>query len=81
MKIEEISLSDEGLTATDYSDTLNIKIDGVQVFSVCDGEPEDNNLSRNFNDCWDIVKLMRRAYEAGVSQEGFSVDSTLTDEL
>ena len=81
MKVEEFSLSDEGLAAADGHDILSIKIDGTQVFSVCEGEPEDNTLARNFSDCWDIVKLMRQAYEAGVNQEKFTVDSTLTDEL
>lgn len=73
MKIEIISRSSETLEEYDYNDKLQIKIDGNLVFEVRDGEPEDNNLSRNFNDCWNIEDLMLMAYEAGKRRENFEV--------
>ncbi len=58
----------------DWRDSLRIEIDGTMVFCVWDGEPEDTNLSRNFNDCYKVVGLMRRAYEAGKRGESFSAE-------
>ena len=55
----------------DWRYSLDIVVDGESVFSVGDGEPEDNSLSRNFNDCYNIVALMRRAFEAGKRGEEF----------
>ena len=58
----------------DYGQTLSIEIDGKEVFSVYDGEPEDNNLSRNFNDCFIIDDLLRKAYEAGKNGEPLEIE-------
>ena len=65
MKITEISRSQELLEKCDWRNCLTIKINDEDAFQVCDGEPEDANLSRDFSDCWRIVKLMKMAYEAG----------------
>jgi len=81
MKVEEFSLTEKELDNRDGRDAMVIKINGTKVFSVHDGEPEDNTLSRNFNDCWSIVKLIRQAYEAGKKQEGLFFKRTLIDEL
>jgi hypothetical protein len=43
------------------------------VFSASDGEPEDNTLSRNFNDCYKIGEMMERAYKAGKAGEPFEI--------
>lgn len=48
-----------------HNDFLTIKIDGKVVFNVFDGEPEDNTLSTNFLDCYNIPKLLKRAFTAG----------------
>lgn len=58
----------------DYRFGLTIKIDGEKVFSVYDGEPEDNSLERNFSDCHNIEDMMKRAYEAGKAGEPFEVE-------
>lgn len=50
---------------------VEIEIDGVTAFSVSDGEPEDNNLYRNFDACHSIGHLMQRAYDAGKAGEMF----------
>jgi len=47
MKIEEITETEEEYEK-DYMSYLNIKVDGEDVFCFYEGEPEDNNLSRNF---------------------------------
>lgn len=69
MKIKVVERIDE----LDYTGMMEIYIDGRREFTVYDGEPEDNNLSRNFNDCWSIPELMRKAYEAGRNGEEFDL--------
>ena len=41
--------------------------------SFLDGEPEDSNLSRDFNDVYNIENLMLLAYEAGKAGEELTV--------
>jgi len=81
MKIEMLSLTEEAVEKRDYCNILVIKIDGKKEFSVYDGEPEDANLYRNFNDCWKITDLMKKAYQAGVNGEPFEVTDKLVDEI
>lgn len=57
----------------DCRSTLRIEVDGKERFSATDGEPEDNNLYRNFSDCDNIPSLMRSAYEAGKRRETFDI--------
>jgi hypothetical protein len=73
MKIEFITRGEEYIEACEYRDEVTINIDGKQVFSVQDDEPEDSNLSRSFSDCYGIVDLMKRAYEAGKAGESFII--------
>lgn len=42
-----------------------IYINDECAISFHDGEPEDNNLMRNFSDVYKIVELMKDVYEAG----------------
>lgn len=70
MKVKEIVTQNPD----DYRSRLSIEIDGKSVFLVRDGEPEDSNLSRDFSDCYSIVDLMERAYEAGKNGEEFEVE-------
>ena len=61
MIITEIKSKDrEGWTSG-----FAIEIDGKSMVSFWNGEPEDNNLYRNFSDCYSISKLMQMAHEAG----------------
>jgi hypothetical protein len=64
-------------------DILVIYINDKRVFYAMDGEPEDSNLSRDFNDCWSIPDLMKTAYEAGKNGEPFTVirEEVLLDEI
>jgi len=49
----------------EYRDSFDIEIDGKSAFSVEDGEPEDSNLSTDFNDVVNIPALMHQMYELG----------------
>ena len=75
MKVEIISLTEEEVAKRDYRDVLKITVDGKKVFWVSDGELEDANLSRDFNDCWKISRLMEKAYEAGKNGETFTIEN------
>lgn len=57
---------------------LEITIDDSTKFKVesSTDSPEDNFLSRNFSDCYDIPALLKKAYEAGQRNEGFSIEYT-----
>ena len=61
-----------------YRDKITILLEnnkGEQLdLRFCDGEPEDNTLSRNFGDCYIITDLVRMAYEAGKNGEEFEYD-------
>jgi hypothetical protein len=75
--IVEVKTPSEELEADrDYRSFLSIEVNGSESFSVFDGEPEDANLSRDFNACHSIVGLMELAYEAGKRGEEFITKET-----
>lgn len=47
--------------------------DKSRLFSVHDGESEDNSLNRNFSNVYEIPNLMKMAYEAGKNGEEFEI--------
>jgi hypothetical protein len=63
-------------TISDYTyESLEITLDGETKFHVFSSDsPEDNTLSRNFADCYDIPELLRKAYKAGLNGEEFEVE-------
>lgn len=69
MNVDIYTRADKFLDEYDYNSFITIKIDGNKFFSVHDGEPEDNNLGRNFGEVCDIPFLMRKAWEAGKNGE------------
>ncbi len=79
MEITIITLSDIGLEACDWQGTYAIKFDGKTVFSVVDGEPEDNNISRNFNDVYSIPTLLKQMYKLGKSGERVTIKTIQVD--
>ena len=81
MKVEIYSLTKDEFERRDYCNALQIKINGKDEFEVYDGEPEDNNLSRNFSDCFSIEKLMELVYQAGINGEDYTVDYLEVDEI
>lgn len=74
MKVKVMSLTEEEIEQRDYRDILAIYINDKKVFIVMDGEPEDANLNRDFNDCWFITDLMRQAYQAGINGEALEIE-------
>lgn len=54
--------------------TITVVADGKQLheLSFYDGEPEDNNLSRNFNDCHSITTVL--ATVAEYAANGYTVE-------
>lgn len=73
MIVEMTTRAEEFLDEYDYRDFVNIKVDGATVFDVHDGEPEDNNLGRNFSDCLDVTSLMKWAWQAGKDGDTFEI--------
>jgi len=69
MIIKTKSLTEKGLEERDYADAMEIVIENDKGksmrFSVADGDPEDNNLGRNFADCYSIEDMLKFAFEAG----------------
>lgn len=56
-------------------ESLEIVLDEKTKFRVFNSDsPEDNNLSRNFSDCYDIPELLNKAYLAGVNGEEFVIE-------
>ncbi|MEG0133077.1 MAG: hypothetical protein RR851_10300 [Clostridium sp.] len=81
MEVRVLSLTEESQEERDYRDILVIEVDGKKVFEVMDGESEDSNLSRDFNDCFNVPKLMEMAYEAGKKGEDFKVKHEEVEEI
>lgn len=46
-------------------DALSVYIEGTRL-SFMDGEPEDNNISRNFSDVERIGEAIKEAHKAGL---------------
>jgi len=81
MKIKVLSLTEEAFEKRDYNNIMEILVDDKRVFCVYDGEPEDANLSRDFNDCYVIPDLMKMAHKAGISGETFEIEYLKVDEI
>ena len=81
MEAKVISLTDEVIERRDYRNAMEIHINGKMVFSVYDGEPEDANLRRDFNDCWKIPSLLEMAHRAGIAGEKLSIVHEKVDEF
>ena len=81
MKVVIQTLTEKAIERRDYRDAVEVLIDGKKVFSVGDGEPEDNNLSRNFNDCYFIDGIIKQAYSAGMDKEKLDIEHIELDEF
>lgn len=69
MIVEAISREDK----SDYRSAFEIKVNGEEVFSIWEGEPEDATLSRDMNAVYSIPTLMQKAFDAGVAGEEFTI--------
>lgn len=78
MKMEIITYSEEYSKKRDYQQALKIKINNKRMFSVSDAGdcPEDATLNRDLSDCYNIEKMLIRAYEAGKNGETLEVIHT-----
>lgn len=65
IKVVTTTRSEALMEEYDYRDNIEITVDGAIKFGVHDGEPEDNNMGRNFSDCYAISALMQNMYELG----------------
>lgn len=74
MKIAIKTRTVEELEAFDFRDQLEIIVNDKIEFCFCEGEPEDRTLSRDFNDCYNIPKLMKMAFNAGERGEGLIIN-------
>ena len=81
MKIKVLSLTEEAFEKRDYRNVMKILVNDKSVFCVYDGEPEDANLNRDFNDCYTIPILMEMAYKAGDLGEIFEIEYLKVDEI
>jgi hypothetical protein len=81
MKVEIISIKESEFENNGYRDQLTIKINGKKVFQVRDGEPEDNNLWRNFKDCFKIDDLLKMAFEAGSKGKNLEIVYSKSDKF
>jgi len=81
MIIEVITRSEEESERCDYKSAMKIMVDGESKFSVSDGEPEDSNIDRNFNDIYNIPELIELAFEAGKRGEIFELVNSESDEI
>jgi|APSaa5957512576_1039674.scaffolds.fasta_scaffold233124_1 hypothetical protein len=57
-----------------FTQFVEFKIDDKLVASFHDGEPEDNTISRNFNDIHKISTLIKHAYNAGKRGDEYEVE-------
>lgn len=54
------------------------KSDSLSFF---DGEPEDNNINRNFNDVYNIASMLKLAYECGKRGEEYEYEEEEEEEF
>jgi hypothetical protein len=73
MEIEIVENSEEFFD-NNYKSFFSVTVDGVLEMNFMDGEPEDNNLYRNFSDICAIPALLQKVYNAGKNKEEFSIN-------
>lgn len=73
----------QGDDHNDWRDGYEIDVETEkQAFnlSFSDGEPEDASLARDFNDVYDIPKLLQAAWLAGKNGEEFNIEEKESEE-
>jgi len=61
--------TNNGTEDNDWMASYEILINGKSVFLVHDGEPEDNNLSRNFSGIYSLAAILNVIHIAGLNGE------------
>ena len=81
MKIVKRSLTEEASAKNDYRQSFKIFVnDKVEISANDYGEPEDNSLGRDLNFVYNIVPLMKMAFEAGKNGEELEITDEKVDE-
>lgn len=83
MRIIAKTRSEGNISNSDGRDHLCIVCDDGEetiLFEVSDGEPEDSNLNRDFNDCYKVVELLKQAYEWGYDNQDISWETEEVDD-
>ena len=70
MEVTIITLTKEALGNRDL---YALEIDGKRVFSVFEGEPEENTISRNFNDVYKLDDILEKLWLAGKAGEDLTI--------
>lgn len=84
MKLTIIQRSEKEVENCDYRDAIEYigEYEGKKVeLHFSDGEPEDANLARDFNDVLRIDALVEMAYNAGKNGAELEITSLTSDEL
>lgn len=84
MKLEILQRSEEEVNECDYTNAITFKLTTnkeVLDLKFHDGEPEDNFLSRNFNDIYLIRNLIEAAYFAGKNNEMLEISDEESSDL
>lgn len=71
----------DGTQQNDYRHAYSIDVDDKQVVFFMDGEPEDANLNRDFNDVYNIPVLIAQAHTAGLRGEQLTLDVEEVEEI
>ena len=83
MKITTISSSDKFLEENDWRSHFSLEVEteaNTSKISFTEGEPEDNNLGRNFNDVYSIEELLEMAHTAGKNGEALEFENKTVDD-
>ena len=59
----------EATEDNDWKESYEILVDGKSVFSVSDGEPEDNALCRNFGDVYNLPEIFKKIHYSSMNGE------------
>ena len=84
MELTVTQRSEKEVENCDYRDAIQYVgvYGGKEVkLQFSDGEPEDANLSRDFNDVYSIESLVQMAYDAGKAGAELKIISLTSDEL
>jgi len=80
MKIQIEKFSEKGSESYEYRGFYQIEVDDIKM-RFLDGEPEDANLGRDFNDIYKIKNAIQKAYEAGKNGESLDFEEKEVDDL
>lgn len=80
MKVVEKTVVLEEYDGIAERSKLIITVNGEEVASFLEGEPEDANFSRDYSDVYLISSLMAKAHTAGKNGEPFELNFEETKE-